>query len=668
MLLIKIMLLMTTKAEQQQQRLLQLTQNSKITSTFLYSILICMLIFLSAFADSNIVYAQTDKVPTFQDAYWTENNNSSSTQIKKEVGPGEGAATLAVVIVNKARSDITGLAGYLSLPSGFKAATAINGGVGIDNNNSSVVRASFNSVVKSGESFTLYFDTYILKDAKVGSYSASLKLVYSKILEVGDIVATIPITFRLPGKVILDTVVQKQYLIPGSPNELMILINNKGSVNATGVIATITDVGDTSTGSTTNSNDNTTTSNPNQSISSVNIGSTTFNIGTIPVNSSAEINSIIYPSYSASESVQNLALQISYGDSYGKTETLDSLVGFVVSPNPPESVLRAILITTDNGKGKNSTILTSGKIEDLNLIVTNNGKKPVSDVVLTLDSASESVQILGGSKWTLPNIDSESNANFSTTVFASEDMIGQSVPFDLKAQYISGNGQSKTDTINLGAYIEGKIKIRAYDLAINYIGGNPNLVGNLLNEGNTNALFTTIEMVKPNSSQQLGEELVSVIPEQQYLGDVAENSPVPFSIPLSIDSKNTKAGTYPISLKVTYKDNLRTIHELTLNGTVKFEPRQTQISNEEQGFLGFGGSQRSGEQGSPANIINPVTVTVTIVVIVIIGLAFIVIRRRLKSTIFRLGKREKNESFFLDDSQTSKKGHISDESTTTSNA
>ena len=657
MLLIKIMLSMTTIAEQHEQKLLKLTQNGKTMSPFLYSMFICILIFLSAFAGSNVVYAQTDKVPTFQDAYWTENNNSSSTQIKKEVGPGEGAAILAVVLVNKARSDITGVTAYLSLPSNFRAATAIDGeGVGIDNNNnnSSVARASFNSIVKSGHSFTLYFDVYILKDAKVGSYSASLKLVYSKILEVGDIVATIPTTFRLPGKVILDTAVQKQYLIPGRPNELTILVNNRGSVNATSVIATITDVGDTSTSSTTNSNNNTTTSDPNQSISSVNVGSTTFDIGTIPVNGSTEINSIIYPSYSASESAQELALQISYGDSYGKTETLNSVVGFVVSPNPPESVLRATLITIDNGGGgggKNSTVLTSGKIEDLNLIVTNNGKRPVYDVVLTLDSVSESVQILGGSKWTLSNIASESKANFSTTVFASEDMIGQSVPFDLKAQYISGNGQSKTDTINLAAYVEGEIKIRAYELAINYIGGDPNLVGNLLNEGNTDALFTTIQMVKPNSSQQLGQELVSVIPEQQYLGDVAENSPVPFSIPLSIDSKNTKAGTYPVTLKITYKDNLRTMHELNLNGTVKFEPRQTQTSNEEQGFLGFGGSQRSGEEGISANIINQFTIALTIIVIVIIGLAFVAIRkRRLKSTIFRLGKRQKNESFFLDNS------------------
>ena len=147
-------------------------------------------------------YAQTDKDPAFLDAYWTDNVRSASTavainnSIKKEVGPGEGASTLAVVLVNKGRSDITAVTGYLTLPSEFKP----NEG----QRNSTAV-ASFDSIVKPGESFTLYFDVYILKQAKAGSYSALLKVKYSKILEVGEIIATLNIPFRLPGKVILDT-------------------------------------------------------------------------------------------------------------------------------------------------------------------------------------------------------------------------------------------------------------------------------------------------------------------------------------------------------------------------------------------------------------------------------------------------------------------------------
>ncbi len=72
--------------------------------------------------------------------------------------------------------------------------------------------------------------------------------------------------------------------------------------------------------------------------------------------------------------------------------------------------------------------------------------------------------------------------------------------FTLTVDYISA-GQSKTDTLNIGTYVNGDIKIRVYDVNINFIGGKPNLVGNLLNEGNTVGLFTTVELANTSLSK-----------------------------------------------------------------------------------------------------------------------------------------------------------------------
>ena len=68
-------------------------------------------------------YAQTDNSPGFQDSYWTDNLSSlpGARQTKVEVGPGEGSSTLAIVLVNKARQDITGVKGVLNLPEGFES-------------------------------------------------------------------------------------------------------------------------------------------------------------------------------------------------------------------------------------------------------------------------------------------------------------------------------------------------------------------------------------------------------------------------------------------------------------------------------------------------------------------------------------------------------------------
>ena len=633
--------------------------------------------------ENNVVFAQpnpstsdplTDRSPSFLEAYWTDNSGSTSSSstssnnsIKKEVGPEEGASTLAVVLVNKGRSEITALTGYLTLPSsGFRS---IEGENLVNSSNISV--ASHDSTVKPGETFTLHFTIDVLNDAKVGAYSGLLKLVYSKVLEVGQISSSIAVPFRITGKVVLDAVSNTQNLNAGSPNDLRILIRNEGSADASGVIATVTDVSDgTTTSAVSNSNSNdavnngstrndsdsdnnaTASTSTDEAITedgqetdseapTISLQTTTFNVGNIPAGRSAFITPTVYPSYSSGGTIQNLDLEISYNDAYGTKTTTDKSIGIVISPNPPESVLSISPLNTistsnlgnassvnneDNTGGQDSILLKAGKIEEVTFLVSNNGDTPIKDVVLSLDSSLDSVKILGDSRWTFNSMDASSKQELSTQVFAAEDVIAIPIEFTVDAEYISG-GQSKTDTLSIGAYVDGEIKINAYDFAVNDIGGTPNLVGNLLNQGNTIALFTTVEMINTGqanistssspttTTKQLPRALVSDFPPQQYLGDLSENSPLPFSIPLNID-KGLPKGTYPVSIRVTYTDNLRNTHELVLNGTVNYTPKSTDSTTESSGFLG------SGELSS--------SIVPVVIILAIISILVIIVRRRRK--------------------------------------
>jgi hypothetical protein len=650
--------------------------------------------------ENNVVFAQTspttsdlltDRSPSFLEAYWTDNSestpsSSSSTSsnnnnsIKNEVGPGEGASTLAVVLVNKGRSEITALTGYLTLPSsGFRA---IEGENLVNSSNISV--ASHDSIVKPGETFTLYFTINVLNNSEVGAYSGLLKLVYSKVLEVGQISASMAVPFRITGKVILDAVSSTQNLVAGSPNDLRILIRNEGSADANGVIATVTDVTDGTTTATPavsnnkNNNDNdesngesirnnsdsdnnvtassstdeATTSEDGQEADSeasiISLRTTTFNVGNIPAGGSAFITPTVYPSYSSGGTIQNLNLEISYNDAYGTKITTDKSIGIVISPNPPESVLSISpinIINTSNlgnagsanseaniDREEDTILLKAGKIEEVTFLVSNNGDTPLKDVVLSLDSSLDSVKILGDSRWTFSSMDASSKQELSTQVFAAENVIATPIEFTVDTEYISG-GQSKMDSLSIGAYVDGEIRIKAYDLALNDIGGTPNLVGNLLNQGNTIALFTTVEMINTGqantstsssstTTEQPPRPLVRNFPPQQYLGDLSENSPLPFSIPLNID-KGTPRDIYPISIRVTYTDNLRNTHELILNGTVNYTPKSTDSTAELGGILG---------SGELSFIIIPV-----VIILAIISILAIVVRRRRKG--------EKRKSF-----------------------
>src|SRR3954466_9827981 len=191
----------------------------------------------STFPDSG---SDVDRGPAFLDAYWTNYLSTSSTSnnnaSKKEVGPGDGTSTLAVVLVNKGRSDITGVTGYLNLPS--DSFVSIPG----KNNGTFQSVASANSIVKAGDTFVLYFNMNVLKQAKVGGYNTSLILKYTKINQLGELTSTTIVPFRLTGKVILDALPETSQLNPSTSNQLKILIQNKGSATAAGVVVRVTGI------------------------------------------------------------------------------------------------------------------------------------------------------------------------------------------------------------------------------------------------------------------------------------------------------------------------------------------------------------------------------------------------------------------------------------------
>jgi hypothetical protein len=661
----------------------------------------------------------TDRPPGFLDAFWTDNLSANSSvpsnSVKKEVGPGDGTSTLAMILVNRGRSDITGVTGYLDLPAGFKAIAG-------KNNGTSQSVGSFYSVVKAGNTFVLYFDMDVLKQAKVGGYSTLLHLKYSKVNQMGQLITTITVPFRLTGRVVLDTESENKEIIPGTPNQLKVNIQNNGNANATAVVVTITGVngssisvtGSTTPNSVTNSNSNSTigqqqqpstgsstaasTSPSSTSIPTVNVASQTFNVGKIPANGSVQITPTVYPISSAGETAQNLNLQISYGDAYGNQKTINSQVGLVIAPNPPQSVLNL----TNNNNG-NALILTAGKIQPLGFTLQNSDRKSITNVVASLNSESDSMKILGDSRWTVQSMLPQSNVNLSTKVFASSNIIGQPTLFTLTVQYVSA-GQSKTDSLNLGAYITGEIKLQVYDVRINNIGNIPNLVGNILNEGNTVGLFTTVQIINDhqldtssspssslstspqgssgtklgNSSQQRQQQynavqggnepsssqpkrrsladFMAVPPPPQYLGDLSVDSPLPFSIPLVSNNSTiitAPAGIYPVILKITYSDDLKIPHQfIDNNKTVSFQGA-SQFADRERGAGGglgvFGAVLGGGQRGDSSNAINGIIIIAAIVAAISIA-ALYIRRRRSRSKLHKLqASKPMGKDPFLDD-------------------
>lgn len=563
--------------------------------------------------------------PAFLNAYWTDRSASASstTPVQKEVGPGDGASTLAVVMVNRGFSAITGVTASLALPQGFSA----NGRA----SSASTAIATIDSVVDAGDTFTLYFDLGVSNNTHVGTYNADLDVTYQRLFETGSPRNNdASIAFRLAGKVILDPIAVTHNLVPGVSNKVNIAIRNTGSAPATCVIMSITGININGGSSSTIESSTGATIRPQIT----NFGTNTFTVGTIQPQSNATLTTTLFPNISAGGNTAGIQLQITYNDATGSSKTLTPAIGVIVLQNAP-----SVIGVRATGENQTDNRIVAGKADNFFLEIANKGTSRINNAVVTMQSDSTSLNILGDSKWAVEEIDPGSQAKLETQVFASTSLIGNPATFDVTIDYIL-DGSPKTEKYVLGTYVDGEIVLRVYGLSINYVGATPTLVGNILNEGNTPAFFTTVELMQTPGENQpgaqdsfngtsqfnnnttlqqqngnnnnnlqsgssdggqqqqqqsnpLGSLLTApnnnnnggyggdnrgqfrrnnnnnngtaVAPEPQYLGDLTANSPLPFSIPLE-NARAAPGSSIPVIVKITYKDNLRIAHEFVASG------------------------------------------------------------------------------------------------------
>ncbi|HXU95980.1 MAG TPA: hypothetical protein VFP45_06045, partial [Candidatus Nitrosotalea sp.] len=451
------------------------------------------------FAPLTTILDSSYQGPVVVDSYWVDQgmsttSDTTSNPVKKEIGPGEGASVFAVVLNNRGNLPLQSVTAFLNLPSGFKptgesanpqllskfsqaAQVANNPAVG-----------NYYGTVQPGTSFTVYFNINVLPTAKTGTFTTTLVANYNQQGVVGQSCtsALLNVPFVLPGKVVLDASAGTTDIPPQTKSDVSIIIENKGSADATGVVATIVNLGNTKggTGSSSSGNSVVLSSSTTQL---VNLGANTFNIGTIHAKSKAVISTTIYPSSSASGSTQEIQLQITYQNAWGKLSSVFFNTGLVVAPNPPQSITLSYL-------GNETTpLITAGNLATGSFAVSNNSNDTMSNVIISLVPQSTSVSIVGTSTWTIPDLQPGDRQVLTTKVFAANSLINTPTSFTLTANYVS-KGQSLTNSLTMGAFVVGSIKLQLYDLTVSSSSGSSGITGNLLNQGSTTGLFTTIQL------------------------------------------------------------------------------------------------------------------------------------------------------------------------------
>jgi hypothetical protein len=229
--------------------------------------------------------------------------------------------------------------------------------------------------------------------------------------------------------------------------------------------------------------------------------------------------------------------------------------------------------------------LTSLKSNNVVIELSNDGTAPLSTVTIvatntqaesgtTSSSTTRSGVVILESNWDVGNIAPKSSRYLTATVYVPANLKGDTLQVPLTIKYYNTQGTLQTVSKTVDFYIKGLIDLSIYDVGVIELSGKQMVVGEIINEGNENALFGFVTL------EPLGNS--NIKNQTQFIDEVETDSPVPFNIPLEFDGE-PQYGEHDIRLIIRYKDSIRDEIFLIHNATIFVkEPPKIESGNDSQ--------------------------------------------------------------------------------------
>ena len=255
--------------------------------------------------------------------------------------------------------------------------------------------------------------------------------------------------------------------------------------------------------------------------------------------------------------------------------------------------------------------LTSLRTNDVVIVIANDGTAPISSVDIVASNTQterastaasttnmENVVILE-SNWDVGNIAPKSSRQLTATVYVPENLKGDTLRIPLTILYYNAHGDQHSVDKIVDFYIKGLIDLSVYGIGVIELSDTQMVVGEIINEGNEDALFGFVSL------EPMGDS--NIKKQTQFIDEIEIDAPVPFNIPLEFEGE-PKYGEHEIKITVRYKDSIR--DEI-------FFPYETTILVEEP------------SNDEPEDY----TMMIVIPIVIVIAVAIFVIRRRKKEEI-----------------------------------
>ena len=254
--------------------------------------------------------------------------------------------------------------------------------------------------------------------------------------------------------------------------------------------------------------------------------------------------------------------------------------------------------------------LTSLEQNHVTIEISNDGTAPISSVNVELKNTQserasttqsitnvENVVILS-TDWELGEIPAKSKKLINLEVYVPESLKGDTLRAPIDITYFNAHGDEHTLSRIADFFVKGLIELSVYNVDVIELSGTQMVIGEIINEGNEDALFGFVTLDARGDS--------NIKSTTQFIDEIEIDAPVPFNIPIEFDGE-PEYGEHDVTITVRYKDGIRDEIFLPHEVTIFVEEPETEDETGPDPFM------------------------IVIPVIVAIGIGFYLMNRRKKA-------------------------------------
>ena len=470
----------------------------------------------------------TNKGIAVVDTFWGSPNDQISVE------PGDNSVKLNVVIQNRDTGPISGIQGKLISNNYFSSSNGANSMTGF-----------FGATVPSGSTSSADFLVDVSDSIELGEYNLQLDFSY---LDKDSLLRNEIIDFSviIDGKSDIELSIKNNVLTSGTENDLILEISNIGTAPAYSISLSVS-YGTSS------------------SILGTSLDDNTRKLDHLLTDEKMSFSFPTYVSPTAQKGLYPISVVVEYRTINGLQKTISQEFGVIVKDwSSPFSIN-----IPDN-------VLQSGRITTPLINLQNTGDDDVTDISIDLQFSTVQSSVLpiflnsGSNTWKFNKLNSGDSLTLDPEIFASLSAADTSSVVQVHISYIDSHGFPHEEIRTIGFTIRGLIDLTfksvEFDREVLPAGFNASIVGNLLNQGNTDAQFLSISILD-------GDGLILTTESSQYIGEVDADSLIPFSLEFTVD-EDARDGTSPLILQVVYEDTYgnkflhTSTHEFLIGGSL----------------------------------------------------------------------------------------------------